>query len=320
MITKFLFGAIILSAGISSQAFASSTAFTLSPYNALVFGAFADTSDYGGGIAAKGSLTISGASVAGSLMGEAFSQFPGAYTLVSGGNLSATNGTLVTGDAYGGGSSNNFSLTVSSGYSYKHAPTADPLDFSALQASADSTSAALAAQTSNASCTFDGYSTTTCTANLAGVNYVTINNPSLLGANRTVDINLASASSFLVLNIAGTSDTITNYGIYINGNGANGDSTTTLAHNVLFNYYQATSLSVYSVVGSVLAPYAAVTSAQSGQIDGNLIAGSFSGAEELHNFGYEGALPVTTPEPAPIFALGFALIGLGLIGRRRRAK
>jgi choice-of-anchor A domain-containing protein len=311
-----IFQLTVLSAGLSSTAFASGTAFTLTPYNALVFGAFSDTADFGGGIAAKGSLTISNTSVANSLLGEAFADFPGGYTLVAGGNLSATSGTLAVGDAYGGGSSNNFSLTMAGGYSYTHAPAADPLDFSTLQSNADNTSATLKAKTATGSCVFDGSATTTCTANAAGMNYITVTDPTILGSNRTVNIVLGSSNSFVVINVAGTTDTITNFGMTINGSGVNGDATTSLAHNVLFNYYQATSVSINSVLGSLLAPYASVSSA-SGQIDGNLIATSFNGPTELHNFGFEGTIPTSAPEPMSLIMIGCGMLGLGLIGKRR---
>src|ERR1700678_2448590 len=104
---------------------ASGTTFTLSPYNGLVFGNFSDTADFGGGVAAEGSITISNTAVADSLLGESFSQFTNGYTLVAGGNLNATNGTLSTGDAYGGGSANDFSLTVKRGNQYNNPPAAE---------------------------------------------------------------------------------------------------------------------------------------------------------------------------------------------------
>jgi choice-of-anchor A domain-containing protein len=306
----------VLGVAITVSCHASGTLFTLSPYNGLTFGNFSDTSDFGGGIAAGGAINISSTSVADSLLGESLTQYTGSYTLVSGGNLDATNGTLATGNAYGGGSNNDFSLTVSNGYSYTSYPAADPLNFTALQTQYDKLSTQLANLTTTASCTSNGYGTTTCTANAPGLNVITLSNASLVGANTTVDINLA-AGSYLVINVPGTSDSTTNYGIYINGNGADGDSTTTEANDVLFNYYQATALTTYSVVGSVLAPYAAVTG-ENGQIDGNLIADSFSGPTELHNFGFEGPLPNAAPEPMSGFLIGAGLIALGLARRRAR--
>jgi choice-of-anchor A domain-containing protein len=314
---RTLFLIIILGTAVTTNGFASGTAFTLSPYNALIFGNFTDNnSDFGGGVAAMGSVNISSTSVADSLLGEAFSQFTGGYTLVAGGNLDATNGTLATGNAYGGGTANDFSLTVQSGYHYTSAPTADPINFPGLQSQFDSLSTTLAGLTTTGTCSFDGYSTTTCNANASGLNVITLSSASLIGANRTVDINLAAGAS-VVVNVPGIADSTTNYSIEINGGAVNGDSTTTEAHDVLFNYYQATSLTTYSVPGSILAPYAAVTG-NNGQIDGTLIADSFSGSTEFHNFGFEGTLPTTTPEPMSVFLIGGGLIGLGLLGRRRR--
>lgn len=110
----------------ASLACASTTAFTLSPYNAFVFGSFTNSPDYGGGVAAGGTLTISNTTVAGSLLGEAFSQFPNGDTLVSGGNLTATSGTVGIGNIYGGGSANDFSLTMANGYSYTQSPAPIP--------------------------------------------------------------------------------------------------------------------------------------------------------------------------------------------------
>jgi len=313
--TRTLFVTVILGAASAANGYASGTAFTLSSYNSLVFGNFSGTAEFGGGIAAEGSIAINGTSVADSLLGESFSQFTNGYTLVAGGNLDATNGTLSVGDAYGGGSANDFSLTMQSGYQYATAPAADPVNFAALQSQYDSLSAKLATLATTGTCTFDGFSTTTCTANAAGLNVITLSSASLIGLNRTVNITLAAGSS-VVINVPGTSDTTTNYGINVNGNAVNGDSTTAAAHNVLFNYYQAATLTTNSVLGSVLAPFAAVTG-NSGQIDGNLIATSFSGPTELHNFGFEGTLPSSTPEPMSMVLLGAGLVGLGSIGRRR---
>ncbi len=302
-------------------AYASSTLFTLTPYNAFIFGTFTGTgSDYGGGVAAGGSLTIGGTSVAGALLGEQITDLPGQYSLVAGATLTATNGTLYAGNAYGGGPNNNFSLTPNGGGHFSSPPTADPINFASQQSNFQNLSSSLAGLSSTGNCTYDGYSTTTCTASNSGLNVINLSDPSLLGPNHTVNITLA-ANAYLVINVAGTADTLTGWSININGSGANGDSTTSLAHNVLFNYYQATSLNFTSVVGSVLAPYASVTGSSGGQIDGSLVANSFYGPTEFHNFGFEGTLPSvtitsTTPEPAAYLLIGTGLIGLAMIRRR----
>jgi len=69
-----------------------------------------------------GSIDISSTSVADALLGEAVTQFTGGYTLVAGGDLTGTNGSVAAGDAYGGGPVNDFSLTMANGYSYTTRP------------------------------------------------------------------------------------------------------------------------------------------------------------------------------------------------------
>jgi hypothetical protein len=59
-----------------------------------------------------------------------------------------------------------------------------------------------------------------------------------------------------------------------------------------------------------------VNSAQNGQADGNLVATSFSGSTEFHNFGFEGALRAT-PEPVSSILIGAGLIGVSLLARRQ---
>lgn len=307
---------------IPGTAFASSTLFTLSPYNALVFGSFADTADFGGGIAAGGSLTISNTTVASNLLGEPLTDFPGQYTLVAGGTLNATNGAVAAGNVYGGGPSNSFSLTMNGGGQYKTSPvTADPIDFSAQAAYFKGLSSTLANLSSTGTCSYDGFSTTTCTATAAGLNVIKVTDPTILGTNRTVNINLGT-NSFVVIDVAGAAtDYMSNYGFNIYQNGfnkgsSNGDSTTTLAHDVLFNYYQATTLDITSVVGSVLAANANVSGIASGQIDGTLVANAFNGPTEFHNFGYEGPLPTPTPEPMSYMLVGASLVGMAAMSRK----
>ena len=98
------------------------------------------------------------------------------------------------------------------------------------------------------------------------------------------------------------------------------------ALDTLWNFYNATTLTLGGqFIGTVLAPNAAVSNAN--QIDGDLIAASFSGSGELHNYAFGGDLnfvsvngdsPVVVAEPS-----GIALLGVGLVAllvRRRGAR
>jgi choice-of-anchor A domain-containing protein len=100
-----------------------------------------------------------------------------------------------------------------------------------------------------------------------GVNIFRITAAALASAAGIV-VTAPSGSTVLV-NVDGTSVQFQNMGVTING---------TTRQNVLFNFYQANSLTIQgvSVEGSVLAPFAALDF-NNGMVSGNVIAGSVSG-------------------------------------------
>ena len=85
--------------------------------------------------------------------------------------------------------------------------------------------------------------------------------------------------------------------------------------DVLFNFSNATKVTVGNWEASVLAPKATVGITGGGALNGTLVAANFTGGGELHNFTYSGALPV--PEPGMLPAFGAVLAGLALLRRRR---
>jgi hypothetical protein len=103
---------------------------------------------------------------------------------------------------------------------------------------------------------------------------------------------------------------------------------TTYADDVLWNFSDASSLTFGTEFGgTVLAVDAAVSNTNS--IDGDVIAQTFTGTGELHDYPYDGVLPGTSititsnglpaPEPSALAVLSVAVAGLAAMRWRRRA-
>jgi choice-of-anchor A domain-containing protein len=118
-------------------------------------------------------------------------------------------------------------------------------------------------------------------------------------------INLNGASS-LIINVSGTTVNFS----------ANDESGTTGANNIIWNFYQATSVDLSTQIGgTVLAPNADVTN--NNQIDGVLVASEWTGQGELHDWAFDGNLPGDpVPEPATLALVAAGLLGLTLLRRR----
>ena len=96
-----------------------------------------------------------------------------------------------------------------------------------------------------------------------------------------------------------------------------------MQQDVIFNFFDATSVAVGNWQSSILAPGAAV-SILNGNVQGFVYANSFAGGGELHNFDFTGVLPSFTgvlpsavPEPGTFAMFGLALSGLLTVRRRR---
>ena len=132
-----------------------------------------------------------------------------------------------------------------------------------------------------------------------------------LAAIPSFSIDLNGASS-VVFNVEGNSATFN----------ANDQSGTNGANKIIWNFYDANTVAINSLIGgTVLAGGATVTNGN--QIDGVLVANRWIGSGELHDWQFTGMLPsdpVMVPEPtsSSVLVTGLAgLAGLGLLRWRR---
>lgn len=193
----------------------------------------------------------------------------GTGVFVVGGSLTANNGQVSSGSVYVGGtySGPGYNLTSAAGSGVYSGLGAGglPFNFASAQTALSGKSTAYAGFTANGLAQMN-YSTLTLTGTDTGLNVFNITAGELASASGLA-IN-AAAGSHVLINVSGSVADFSSKGIW-----GTFDRTQTL-----FNFYEATSLEMKSIgiEGSILAPFADVKF-WSGQMNGQLIANSFSG-------------------------------------------
>ncbi len=250
----------------SRQVKVTSAEIRLSDYTLFLLRDYSGGMDVKGKVAAGGNITLASFSVGEDLPDNNVSRL-----LVAGGNLKLSNGS-VWGEAFYGGS-----YSTGGGVTYHRGTLArgTPIDFNARFAQLRSLSSQLAALTPTGTVTRSsgGYTLLSLSGTNPKVNVFEVNSSALNGINQ-LDIN-APAGSLALINIRGTSATLSNLGITMNG-GIN-------EHGILYNLPEATTFNASSIGiwGTLLAPYANVTF-NNGNWDGGIYAVSLTGTAEGH--------------------------------------
>ena len=264
----------------------------LKDFNAVIYGNGSTPSDIQGAAVIGGNF--SGATVDSSPSGSLPTGF-GALTVfgsTSGNAINLNNG----GKAYVGGTK-GAKINFNGGGSYIAAPSTP---ISALQPTLNALSTSLSQLAA------------TGTLPATGNNEVIKATP---GANGIAVIDLTAAQlaaipSFTV-NLNGASSLIFN----VNGSSANfnanDESGTTGAGNIIWNFYNATGTVALNtqIGGTVLAPAAKVTN--SNQVDGFLVAKTWTGSGELHDIPFIGALPSNPANAAAADTVTVTATGVG---------
>ncbi len=304
-----LLGAALIGAALFAPAVHADAFDALRSFNAVIFQNFtSQSSDVEGTLAVGGNATLFNYSI-----NQSNAPYNG-YGLVVGGNLTFTNGTVWnSGQTYYGGTLNSWAVNYTGGT--VTAPAASPVDFGALQSSANSLSSNYAGLAVNGSTSYvtpdlvnPAGSGNAQGLKLTGDGTSTLQvfsvDGNLLGGRNEISLSNIPSFASIVLNVSGT-----NTGLH------NLDSSNPFnlyAGRVLFNFYQATTVTLDHTApyASILAPLATIESSQFGHITGTVVANAWNGDFQMN--------VVAVPEPET-YAL--MLVGLGLLGcvaRRRR--
>ncbi len=292
-------------AAIALMGASAAQADTAKDYNGFIIGGYTgQNSSTEGRLAVGGNASLSSYGTATQLGVPA----NGTDTLVVGGNLAYSNGQVFNGNVVVGGTTTG-NVTVANG---TQRTGAGPVDFNAEATRLRALSTQLSQQIATGTSGFQ-YGGLTFTGNESGLNVFNLSGAQLAMANSFSVV--VPTGSFALFNISGVVDQASNFGMFL---------TNITASNILYNFYEATSLTINSVgvKGTVLAPLANVTF-NNGSVQGTLIAASLNGQGNLINAGYAGTLldPVTAvPETATwiMMILGFGMVGGALRARRHK--
>jgi len=290
-----------LSGGAASAANVNAEV-ALQDFNAVIFGNATTTSDIEGAAVIGGKF--SGATVYTNPESARLSGY-GALTVfgsTSGNPINLDDG----GSAFVGGSE-GAKINFNGGGRYIPAPSSDIENFQSTFTALSQSLATISANNTLPTAGNNEVISATHTTNGVAVFDITA---AQLSSIPSYQIALDGAKS-VIFNVSGSTVSFN----------ANDESGVTGASDIIWNFYQAKSVTLGAqIAGSVLAPLANVTNEN--QIDGTLVANSWTGNGELHDYPYLGTLPTNcvsaAPEPSTWALLLAGIGGIGLVLRRAR--
>jgi choice-of-anchor A domain-containing protein len=307
----------------------ATTLYGVGNYNVLTFNTFNATgADSGGAFAAGGNITLP----TGYQVGSGPIGLQPSFMLVGGGSLAVQFGYIEngTGVAASGWAASGFTNGSSLSLGTLSSSGGNPINFASVQAGLNAQSIQLSGLAANGSYAVS-FGTVTLSGSSSTQNVFNITSAQLAAATSGIRVCMPAGST-AIINVSGTSvSSVTSYTLFgdaactQNLGGPNGNSTNAGVAKIVWNMYQATSVTLNnSSFGSVLAPLANVTGSNS-QLDGQLIALSYNGAAtaglgsvEFHDFIFNGNLPPSpAPEPGSLLLTGGGL-GALLFALRRR--
>ena len=302
-----LSGAVLIAAMLFTPAVYADPFDALRSFNAVVFHNFtSQSSDVEGTLAVGGNATLFNYSV-----NQSNAPYNG-YGLVVGGNLNFTNGTVWNnGQTYYGGALNSWAVNYTGGTT----SASNPVDFGALQSSANSISSNYAGMAANGSTAYvtpdlvnpagsgNGQGLKLTGDGVSALQVFSVDG-NLLGGRNEISVSNIPSFAAIVLNISGAVTGLHNV-----------DSSNPFdpwAGRVLLNFYQATKVTFDHTAphASILAPLATIESSQFGHIAGTVVVNEWNGDFQLN--------VVAVPEPET-YAMMLAGLGLmGFVARRRK--